>query len=1384
VASHYPNASSCPAPSPALGHAVGTRIGDRYQVVEQLGRGGMAVVYRVRDGSRAEEVALKQLVLRTAADEHQLRAQLEREFCVLAQLSHPSVIEVYDYGVEAFGPYYTMELLDGGDLSEQAPMEVRRVCELALQLCSSLSLLHSRKLVHRDVSPRNVRCTPKGSAKLIDFGAMAPMGPCVQVVGTPSFVAPEVVHHLGLDARTDLFSLGATLYFALTGRKPFAARTLADLHDAWREQPAAPSHFVPAIPAALDALVLSLLCIDPDRRPRSAFEVIQRLAAIAGISQAEPEQLAEAYLSRPELIGREAEQRRFRQRLRMALQGETGSLIFEAQPGLGRTRLLDMCAIEAKLAGATVLRVNGRAALRTPLAGAYSLAEQLLENLPDLAAARARDASIDSELLFCNSHGSAPPGVPQLRALEALDGDRARAQSELSRWLCAVCELRPLVLALDDIERIDEASLAWIAGLSHGARRLRMLIVATLPSSTDTSLRPALSALREHALKLTLSPLTAAQTEALFASMFSDAPHVALLSHRVHRVAAGNLRESMALTRFMLDRKLIRYAEAKWSLPAELALTELPASAEEAVRARVASLPALARRIAQSQALAFEGPWTRSDYLQIAKSESASAVDDALATLVRQAILVDNGSSYTLSHLGVRACLLGGMSERELACAHLVLAELCVRSGRPVIVEVHHWLLAGCAEQGLERLALLFKSISGVAFLYEASGLERRTVAAILERAKLSTAERRRPARESHELNLRLIELSLTTDEALYHAHAASWLAQLELDSGFYDYERTSPELNRAERLDAALQLAAARYAATPERDRVYRCDEAIRLLAHFVTMSYTISAKTSDARLADSLHVKLEPFAGLSPLLDALYQYSFALRQYQCKAQPEQARDRLLEIHARLEHIEGSDFPHFYSLRQSVASALAVLETMLGYRSAEDWIRMSESYPLQRLRALNLRRTLCIFDGDTLGAERSRKQAELLTIQTDGRGLAPAPLYLELLARLHVGDLAGVKHVADRAEQLASKAPGWLALQQLAQASFQRMRGDLPAALAAIQRALALASPADADATPQLSVWVLAAAEHVTILTELDRADEARAVGVKACERCAALEIVGLAASLQRALALAEAKLGECERAAARLDALIEQRALILPAFLAADYEARARVAIHAKDVNAAERFARLATRHPASTSGPRVQHGRLFDEAKRAGLALDVSVSGFESTVLGVMQPAQVAGVFRDRLASLGELPDRAARAQRALVLLAEAAGGRTGYLYYVTQGQLSCVAREGAAPDPGLDRFANGYLQQQLDGAAMTTIFTEINGVSPPGIATWTSQAGTVFRIALLQAGAQDTVVGLVALSGVAPVALSPEYRSLSRALSARALELGDVSRSTAP
>jgi serine/threonine protein kinase len=169
----------------------------------------MATVYRVHDQSSGGRCALKRARASGSGSAERRQQLLEREYHTLAQLAHPRIIEVYDFGRDERGPFYTMELLDGTDLASIGSVPWQRACALLRDVASSLSVLHSRGLLHRDVSARNVRCASNGSAKLIDFGALCSIGLDLEVVGTPPFVAPEAIQMQALDARADLFSLGA-----------------------------------------------------------------------------------------------------------------------------------------------------------------------------------------------------------------------------------------------------------------------------------------------------------------------------------------------------------------------------------------------------------------------------------------------------------------------------------------------------------------------------------------------------------------------------------------------------------------------------------------------------------------------------------------------------------------------------------------------------------------------------------------------------------------------------------------------------------------------------------------------------------------------------------------------------------------------------------------------------------------------------------------------------------------------------------------------------------------------------------------------------------------------------------------------------------------------
>ena len=299
--------------------AEGARVASRYRVEALLGRGAAGAVYRVRDERSGAALALKRL---QAPDRQQalFAAQFEREYHTLCQLAHPSIIEVYDFGIDGEGAFYTMELLEGPELRKLCPLPWKQACELLRDVASSLAVLHSRRLLHRDISLRNVRLTSSGRAKLLDFGAMTPMGPCKHMVGTPPFVPPESLQLQALDARADLYSLGALAYYMLTGRYPYPARTFRELQAAFAQPPAPLATLAPDVPEPLEQLIAQLLRLDRELRPASAAEVMERLSGIAGLPLREHAEVTRAYLVTPALVGREPAQHQAGAVLRAAAQ--------------------------------------------------------------------------------------------------------------------------------------------------------------------------------------------------------------------------------------------------------------------------------------------------------------------------------------------------------------------------------------------------------------------------------------------------------------------------------------------------------------------------------------------------------------------------------------------------------------------------------------------------------------------------------------------------------------------------------------------------------------------------------------------------------------------------------------------------------------------------------------------------------------------------------------------------------------------------------------------------------------------------------------------------------------------------------------------------------
>jgi serine/threonine protein kinase len=259
-----------------------------YKLLEIVGRGGMGTVYRAVHEGTGRVVAVKVMAKDLASDAVLLR-RFEQEYSAASRLRHPHIVQGLDFGIGMDQPYLVMEFVDGETLGasvrNQGPLPEPEALRIIVQVADALHLAHQNRLIHRDVKPDNILLTREGEAKLADLGLIKDLDAGTLLtrpkagLGTITFTAPEQfgdAQHA--DARCDVYSLGATLYFALTGVAPFQGRgNLTILQKKLANEFLPPSHRVPSLNVAVDRAICQALEADPQRRVQSAAEFAELL---------------------------------------------------------------------------------------------------------------------------------------------------------------------------------------------------------------------------------------------------------------------------------------------------------------------------------------------------------------------------------------------------------------------------------------------------------------------------------------------------------------------------------------------------------------------------------------------------------------------------------------------------------------------------------------------------------------------------------------------------------------------------------------------------------------------------------------------------------------------------------------------------------------------------------------------------------------------------------------------------------------------------------------------------------------------------------------------------------------------------------------------------
>jgi len=266
---------------------VGTQLG-KYRIVSEIGSGGMAQVYEAIDTTIDRTVALKIMTVPSSLGEDGMRfiQRFKREARAAGILSHPNIVTIYEVGEAAGEHYIAMELLHGTTvrrlLQFSGPLPQDKVVEIALQVCDALIAAHEQGIIHQDIKPDNIIIRGDGLVKITDFGiarAISDIGvtQTAAVKGSPAYMSPEQIQAQPIDARTDIFALGVTLYEMLTGVRPFEAETItASIYRTLHEEPD-----LSVLPESIREIVGKALAKNPEHRFPTAHEIKAALQALA-----------------------------------------------------------------------------------------------------------------------------------------------------------------------------------------------------------------------------------------------------------------------------------------------------------------------------------------------------------------------------------------------------------------------------------------------------------------------------------------------------------------------------------------------------------------------------------------------------------------------------------------------------------------------------------------------------------------------------------------------------------------------------------------------------------------------------------------------------------------------------------------------------------------------------------------------------------------------------------------------------------------------------------------------------------------------------------------------------------------------------------------------
>ena len=696
---------------------IGTELAGRYRITEELGQGGMGVVYRAHDPRLNRDVAIKMLPPLFLGQEAEARFQ--REAHLVAQLDHPGIVPIHDFGNHEGSPFFVMPMVHGTSLRamiRQRSLSVGENLEILAQTAEALDYSHGRRVVHRDIKPENIMVTREGAGvriRVMDFGlAVGTAGDRLtktgNVLGTMAYFSPEQAKSPEtVDGRSDIYSLGVILYECLTGKPPFSGSPHQILYRTVHEAPEPPSRIGIEMAPEHEELVLRCLEKLPSARPQRGLALAESLREwLAGLSEEESGRRLSAVAvhdhrtgSRTSFIGRRPELGELGRRLQAAGEGHCQFVLVGGELGNGKSRLLH--ELETMALARRIRVWRGRFSEQEgtfPFQGFAELIQDALrprDTSSVLSSAPPDLGDLESDLLhlfpmladLTAQSGSAvlPLGsVPKISGSSLLGsapggaGDRHEIFELLAKTLTRLAGSQPCVLLLENLHRAD-ASIAALHYIVHRLAPTPILIIGTYNTETLHRAHPLNELLAGFAddprfVSLSLGPLRREEHRELVESLVRS-PHVTQeLADRLYDATEGNPFFTVELVRSLLESGGIATESTgawTWSGTTAISADALPLTIQQTIEKRLERLPDTLRKIlATATVLGRHFDFEDLDSLLDAPDD----LDDNVERLIREGFLEEDrrtrGDHLSFGSGLVYDVLGGDLSRRRRRTLH------------------------------------------------------------------------------------------------------------------------------------------------------------------------------------------------------------------------------------------------------------------------------------------------------------------------------------------------------------------------------------------------------------------------------------------------------------------------------------------------------------------------------------------------------------------------------------------------------------------------------------------------------------------------------------------------------------------------------------------